>query len=93
MTDADEITYEMMTQAGIDTTLVFRSPTNDGHTLIKRDHKICFGPATTETGEAAPGWDITGYTYKDGGWVDSIQEYELTADAAVRKVADLQGPD
>jgi hypothetical protein len=54
-----------ITEAGIDTDLITETP--DGIMTLALDGggRISFGPATTETGEAAEGWDWAAYDAAD----------------------------
>ncbi len=91
-----DITWDMMSDAGIDISLVNLRPTPDGgdeYILISGtgDVKVAFGPATTEQGNPAIGWDIATYereTDDDGGyWNQTGQDYAPTPAEALRLVA------
>ena len=89
-----DITWDAMNAAGIDTGLVTMQPTPDGgdeYILVSGDTKIAFGPATTEQGSPAIGWDIATYeraTGSDGAhWEQTGQNYAGTPAEALRLVA------
>jgi len=56
-----DITWTMMTDAGIDVSAVNRHPAGSHYSLRSDGQVIDFGPGTTETGAPADGWDITSY--------------------------------
>ena len=92
-----DITWDMMSDAGIDISLVTQHPTPDGgdeYILISGtgDVKVAFGPATTEQGNPAIGWDIATYerTTDDGDyywWNQTSQDHASTPAEALRIVA------
>jgi hypothetical protein len=60
MADPNTPVWDMLADGGIDLDSVGVNP--DGvWILISGDSHLAFGPATTETGEAAEGWDWTRY--------------------------------
>jgi hypothetical protein len=89
-----DITWDMMSDAGIDIGLVNQRPTPDGddeYLLVSGDTKIAFGPATTEQGNPAIGWDIAMYerAVDDDGdyWAQAGQNHASTPAEALRLVA------
>ena len=89
-----DITWDMMSNAGIDIDLVNLRPTPDGgeeYILITDHTKVAFGPATTEQGNPATGWDIATYQHEADGygdyWSQTGQDYAPTAAEALKLVA------
>jgi hypothetical protein len=89
-----DITRDAMSDAGIDINLVNMQPTPDGgdeYVLISGDTKIAFGPATTEQGNPAIGWDIATYEREtdDAGdyWNQTAQDHARTAAEALQLIA------
>lgn len=89
-----DITWDMMSNAGIDVELVNLQPTPDGgdeYILISGDTKVAFGPATTEQGNPATGWDIATYEPESDGegiyWHQTNQDHAPTAAQALELVA------
>jgi hypothetical protein len=98
--DIGDITWDMMSDAGIDISQVERrhTPTGtDEYVLFADDReddgklRVAFGPAIDEYGEPADGWDIATYERKDGelgGWDEPTgQDYARTAAEALTLVA------
>src|ERR1700733_9487074 len=91
-----DITWAMMTEAGIDTDLVSLQPTPDGsdeYILIDGDVKVAFGPSVTEQGNPAIGWEVSTYQREsdDGGsysWMHLRQAHAGTANEALRLVGE-----
>jgi hypothetical protein len=93
--DISDITWAMMTEAGIDTGLVSLRPTPDGsgeYILIDGDLKVAFGPSVTEQGNAAAGWEVSAYQREsdDEGpyWQHVRQDSATTTGEALRLVAE-----
>lgn len=95
--DITDITWSMMSDAGIDIDLVNRQPTQigtDEYILIDGDTKVAFGPAVDVEGDGSTyGWDISTYdrvTENDGDeyWDGPrSQEWAETPADALRLVA------
>lgn len=94
----DDITWAMLTTAGIDIDKVNRQHGMDVNEApgdveyVYRDAttKIAFGPAfDPETRNVADshGWDIAVYDLTDGEWQQATQDWVETAEAAVAFVA------
>lgn len=82
-----------MADAGINTDLVTRHPTetgNDVYDLIMdgpEGVRVVFGPATTETGEPAHGFDIACYARGPlPGWYHVRQHFEQTPGGTVAAI-------
>ena len=98
MSDITDITWGMMTKAGIDIDLVNRKPTSigtDEYVLINGNTKVAFGPAVDVEGDGSTyGWDVSTYELvkdnddDEGYWDHSIQEWAETPDEALRLVAE-----
>ena len=69
--------WDMLADAGIDLDLVTVTPTGEWN-VISDDTRVAFGEATTETGDAAQGWDWTKYELIDGEWEFAGQDYAET---------------
>jgi hypothetical protein len=89
-----DITWGMISNAGIDIELVDLQPTPDGgdeYIFISDDTKVAFGPATTEQGNPAIGWDIATYESESYGegiyWHQTNQDHAPTAAQALELVA------
>jgi hypothetical protein len=94
----DEITWQMLSDAGIDIDLVELVPSGLGgeeFILVSGDLKIAFGPAHDAAGNSAEGWDICAYQRKvdDDGvyWDDFRQDYVASAVQAVATVKAVAG--
>ena len=92
--DISDITWDMMSDAGIDIGLVKREHTetgNDIYVLISGDTKVAFGPSRGERGNAASGWDIAIYLSEkdDQGpyWAQYGQDWAQTPKGTLRLVA------
>jgi hypothetical protein len=96
MTDITDITWSMLSDAGINTDCVHRQPTDTGedeYVMITGDTKVAFGPSVDVDGDGSVyGWDIAYYHLQhepdgDSWWVDHQHEWTETAANAVRIVA------
>ena len=93
--DITDITWSMMTGAGIDIDLVERRPTElgaDEYILIDGDTQVAFGPAVaTEAFGDPSGWNIATYERDsdDQGeyWREVRQDWAETPAEALRLVA------
>jgi hypothetical protein len=95
--DITDITWRMMSDAGIDIDLVNRQPTTlgaDEYILINGSKKVAFAPAKDDAGRAASGWDIAVYEWMDddpddpsGYWCHNGQDFARTPADALRLVA------
>lgn len=98
MSAITDITWSMMSDAGIDIGLVNRQPTELGeyeYILIKGNTKVAFGPAVAVEGDGTThGWDVSTYellkdSSDDEGYWDHIsQEWAETPAEALRLVAE-----
>jgi hypothetical protein len=87
-----DITWDMISAAGIDLDLVVLRPTPDGgdeYIFISDITKVAFGPATTEQGNPAIGWDIATYAWdhRYEYWCLISQDHVPTAAEALKAVA------
>jgi hypothetical protein len=92
-----DITWDMMSDAGIDTDLVYRRPTGlgtDEYVLIKGSTKVAFGPAVDIEGDGSTnGWEVSAYELvqdsgeDEGYWDHGVQEWAATPAEALRLVA------
>ncbi len=90
LNDPNTPVWEMLAVGGIDLDLVNASP--DGTwDLISGGIRIAFGEATTETGDAAEGWDWAEYTRIDGEWELGGQDYAATDEAMMSVLAAKSG--
>ena len=97
MSEITDITWAMMSDAGLDIDLVRRQPTSlgtDEYVLIDGDTKIAFGPAVDIEGDGSTyGWDVSTYERvndsadDEGYWDHGIQEWTETPAEALRLVA------
>ena len=92
--DITDITWDMMSGAGIDIGLVDEHPDGTCYVYQHAGLRIAFGPGTALAGEIAAGepapkgWDVSvSQAYGDGEWFDSGQNWLPTAAAAVEYVA------
>ena len=69
--------WDMLADADIDLDLVTVTPAGEWN-VISDDTRVVFGDATTETGDAAEGWDWTKYELIDGEWEFATQDYAET---------------
>ena len=96
MSDITDITWAMMSDAGIDIDLVTRVPTELGayeYILVKGDTKVAFGAAVATEAYGSPsGWNIATYESDtdDQGeyWREVRQDWAETPDEALRLVAE-----
>lgn len=75
--------WRMLAAAGFDMDLVSVDPTGEDWDLTTGDTRIAFGPATTETGEQADGWDWTRYVRDDSEWTDAGTDWAATDEALI----------
>lgn len=95
--DITDITWAMMSDAGIDISLVNRQPTELGeyeYVFIDGDTKVAFGPAVDVEGDGSThGWDVSTYELRkdseddEGYWENIHQEYAETPAEALQLVA------
>jgi hypothetical protein len=95
--DITDITWSMMSDAGIDIGLVNRQPTELGeyeYVLIDGDTKVAFGPSVDVEGDGSThGWDVSTYELRkdseddDGYWENIHQEWAGTPAEALLIVA------
>ena len=97
MSDISDITWDMMSDAGINIGEVEHrhTPTGtDEYVLFVDDiTRIAFGPSVNEYGEPAEGWDIATYEHKTGtggaGWDEQVaQDHARTPAEALKLIAD-----
>jgi hypothetical protein len=94
--DISDITWAMMSDAGIDISLVNRQPTELGeyeYILIDGGTKIAFGPAVDVEGDGSThGWDVSTYELRkdgeddEGYWEHVHQEWAGTPAGALQLV-------
>ena len=84
-----EITWDMLADAGIDIGLVEINPTGRWYSYRSPGLHVDFGPAETETGAHAFGWDVTSYVPAQGSRDDERFDHFETATAALAYVAGL----
>ena len=77
--------WDMLADAGIDLELVTVTPADEWN-VITDDTRVVFGEATTETGDAAQGWDWTKYELIDGVWEFATQDYAETDEELLRAI-------
>lgn len=98
MSDITDITWAMMTDAGINISLVNRQPTQlgtDEYVLIDGTTKVAFGPAVDVEGDGSThGWDVSTYELlkdsedDEGYWEHRRQEWAETPAEALWLVKD-----
>lgn len=96
--DIKDITWAMMSDAGIDINLVNRQHTqlgNKEYILISGDTKVAFGPAVDVEGDGSThGWDVSTYELlkdsddDEGYWEHRSQNWAETPADALRLVKD-----
>jgi hypothetical protein len=77
--------WDMLADADIDLDLVTVTPMGEWN-VISDDTRVVFGDATTETGDAAKGWDWTTYELVDGEWEFASQDYAETDEELLRAI-------
>ncbi len=85
LNDPNTPVWDMLADAGIDLDLVTVTPAGEWD-VISDDTRVAFGEATTETGDAAEGWDWTKYELIDGAWEFVTQDYAETDEALLGAV-------
>lgn len=83
LNDPNTPVWDMLADGGIDLDLISVTPTAEWN-LIDDDVRVAFGEATTETGNAANGWDWTKYELIDGAWEFASQDYAETDEELLR---------
>jgi hypothetical protein len=77
LADPDTAVWDMLADDGIDLDAVGRHPDGTWLLVTGPASHIAFGPATTETGAAAPGWNWASYDPDDEitgqDWVPDFQ--------------------
>ena len=90
MSDITDITWAMMTEAGLDISKIERVPSSLGgedYVWQSDDRKIAFGPGVDMEDGGTHGWDICTYDWVDDAWDGVRQQWVLTASEAVAYVA------
>lgn len=90
LNDPNTPVWDMLADGGIDLGLVTVRPDGEWN-LIDDDTRIAFGEATTETGDAAQGWDWTKYELIDGEWEFGTQDYAETDEALLDVLRSVVG--
>lgn len=75
MPDLNRPVWNMLAAGGIGLDRVSVAPAGVWTLASDDDTYVAFGPATTETGETAEGWDWTRYARNDDGEVIEAQDW------------------
>ena len=77
MNDPNAPVWDILARGGIDLSLINVTPAAEWDLIID-DVRVAFGEATTETSDAAEGWDWSRYELIDGAWEFVTQDYAET---------------
>lgn len=93
-----DITWDMLSDAGLDTRKIERVPDGLGdwmYVVTEGDVQVRFGPVVDVDNNAPEdgdfGWDITSYSRGDQDWVMGASDWKQTAAGAIESVRHFLG--